>query len=147
MEESLNLCGYICDTIGLPDTDIKTVSPLTMAFMGDCVYDLIIRTLVIRRCESSVEKMHKLCSDYVKAASQMKMYKLVEDVLNEEEITAFKRGRNSKPHSKAKSASKSQYMYATGFEAMLGYLYFTGNVERIVELVKLGLERLENTTE
>lgn len=147
MEESLNLSRYIEDAFGLPDTDIKTVSPLTMAFMGDCVYDLIIRTLVIRRGEASVEKMHKACSEYVKAASQMQMYKLIEEDLKEDEITAFKRGRNSKPHSTAKHASKSQYLYATGFEAMLGYLYFTGNFFRIVELVKLGIERFDNATE
>lgn len=147
MEESLNLCEYITDAFGLPQTDIKTVSPLTMAFMGDCIYDLIIRTLVIRRGEASVEKMHKACSGYVKAASQMQIYKLIEEELREEEIAAFKRGRNSKPHTSAKSASKSQYLYATGFEAMLGYLYFTGKVERIVELVRLGIDRFDDANE
>ena len=91
-----------------------------------------------------MEKMHKTCSDYVKAASQMKMFKLVEEELKEDEITAFKRGRNSKPHTTAKSASKSQYLYATGFEAMLGYLYFTDNIPRIVEIVKLGIERFDD---
>lgn len=147
MEESLKLCEYITDVFGLPQTDIKTVSPLTMAFIGDCIFDMIIRTLVIKRGEASVEKMHKACSEYVKAASQMKMFKLVEEELAQEEITAFKRGRNSKPHTTAKSASKSQYLYATGFEAMLGYLYFTDNIPRIVEIVRMGIERIDSSRE
>ncbi len=139
--ENMDICQFISGSFNLPSQDIKTVSPLTMAFIGDCVFDLVIRTMVIKRGETSVDKLHKTCSDYVKAPAQMEMFKAIENELTEEEITAFKRGRNSKPHSSAKNATKSQYMYATGFEAMIGYLYLTGNVERILELVKLGLSK------
>lgn len=125
--------------LGLKPVDIKTYSPLALAYIGDGVFDLIIRSYVLNGGNVQVNKMHRHTSNIVKAQAQAQMIKAIESLLNEEEIAVYKRGRNAKSHTMAKNATMGDYRMATGFEALVGYLYLTGQNERLMELVKLGL--------
>lgn len=139
MEESL--IARVRDTFALPHTDIKTYSPLTLAYIGDGIYDLIIRTMLVERGNSQVNKLHHKASSLVKAAAQKDILHAIQDELTEEELGVFKRGRNAKSVTTAKNASVTDYRIATGFEALIGYLYMTEQMERILYLVKEGLDR------
>ncbi len=128
---------------GCKEQDIRTYSPLTLAYMGDCVYEIIVRTVVVGRENKAVQKLYKDTSAVVKAASQCKVYDSLLEIVTEEELDILKRGRNAHFHTKAKNASVSEYKKATGLEALFGYLYLTGRMERAVELLKLGLEKCD----
>ena len=120
--------------------DIRTYSGLTLAYIGDVVYDLIIRTAVVEKGNRPVNDLHRITVKHVSAPAQAKMVQALEGQLTEEEKVIFRRGKNSKPHTVAKNASVSDYLKATGFEAVIGYLYLTDDWERILELVKKGIE-------
>ncbi len=138
-KEEINLIQFIKLQMNLPDTDLKTYSPLTLAFIGDVVYDLIIRTLVVENGNAPVNKLHKKVSNLVKAPAQMELFHKIEDKLSEEELAIYKRGRNAKSFTSAKNASIIEYRAATGFEALIGYLYLNNEFTRILEIIKLGL--------
>ena len=106
------------------------------------MYDIVIRTIVLSHGNAPVNKLHKESSSYVRAAAQMEMYYLIEEMLTEEEQSVFKRGRNAKSYTTAKNATITEYRYATGFEALLGYLYLMDRFDRIVELVKFGFDKM-----
>lgn len=131
----------------LEGQDIRTYSPLVLAFIGDSVYDLIIRTLVVEQGNTHASRLHKRCSQLVKAEAQAFVAEFICPFLTEEEMAVYKRGRNAKVGSKARSASMAEYKKATGFEALIGYLYLTHRMERILELVKLGLNETEREQE
>jgi ribonuclease-3 family protein len=134
---------YINDRFGIDSKDIRTYSPLTLAYIGDAVYDLIIRSVLVNRGNTAVNKLHKRASSIVKAGTQSEMAAALMDVFTEEEKDIYRRGRNSKPHTKAKNASTIEYLEATGFEAVIGYLYLTGDMDRVCELVLEGTKRIE----
>lgn len=143
MEESISLLGklqkeFLCEKI-----DLRTYSPLTLAFLGDCVFDLLIRTIIVERGNRAVESLHKRKSAVVKAQTQAKMADVLSETLSEEELAVYKRGRNAKSYSTAKNASVTDYRKATGFEALLGYLYLQDKEDRIIELVKYALQQLD----
>lgn len=117
----------------------EAYSPLALAYMGDAFYDLIIRTVVVERANRPVRDLHRTVVRYVSAGAQAEIVSALLDRLTEEERSVYRRGRNSKPHTKAKNASMEDYLKATGFEAVLGYLYLTDNTERALELVREGL--------
>lgn len=119
--------------------DIRTYSALTLAYIGDVVYDLIIRTVVVGRGNRPVNDLHRITVKYVSASAQAKMAQAIAQELTEEEKTVYRRGKNTKPHTTAKNASVSDYLKATGFEAVLGYLYLTDQLDRALELVKKGI--------
>lgn len=119
--------------------DPKAYSPLALAYMGDALYDLIIRTVVVERANRPVRDLHRIAVQYVSAEAQAEIASALLDRLNEEEQAVYRRGKNAKPHTKAKNASMEDYLKATGFEAVLGYLYLTDNIERALELVREGL--------
>ena len=121
--------------------DIRTYSPLTLAYVGDGVYDLIIRTVVVERANRPANELHRITVKYVSANAQSKIVQALMEDLTEEEQSIYRRGKNSKPHTTAKNASVADYMKATGFEAVIGYLYLTDQMPRILELVKLGIEK------
>ncbi len=131
----------IIDTFDLKEQDYRSYSALTLAYIGDCVYDLVIRTIVVFHSNKSVNDLHKKTTRFVKAETQAMMIQALWDneILAEEERNVYKRGRNTKSHTMAKNASIIAYRKATGFEAVIGYLYLTGQMERILELVKMGL--------
>lgn len=118
-------------------------SALGLAYIGDGVYDLIIRTIVIGLGNGKVKNFHRLTSGVVKAESQAKLVKEILELLSEEEMAIYRHGRNAKSATSAKNASIVDYRVATGFEALLGYLYLKHRMDRALELVKEGLERTE----
>jgi ribonuclease-3 family protein len=115
-------------------------SSLGLAYIGDGVYDLIIRTIVIDLGNGKVKNFHRLTSGVVKAESQAKLTKVILEQLTEEEQAIYRHGRNAKSATSAKNASIADYRMATGFEALLGYLYLKHQMDRALFLVKYGLE-------
>lgn len=146
MEERIkqpDLINFINEQMELDKLNIKTLSPLVLAFIGDGVYDLVIRTIVVGKGNAPVNDLHNQSSSLVKASAQAKLYRNLKDELTDEETRIFKRGRNAKTNTQAKNASKSNYRIATGFETLVGYLYLTNNFPRILELIKMGLDSKE----
>lgn len=140
MENGIELFGTICKQLNLETHSMETYSPLTLAFLGDAVYEVIVRTIVVSDGNQQVNKLHKKSSMLVKAETQAKMIKVLMDGLSEEELVYYKRGRNAKSYTSAKNASIGDYRMATGFEALMGYLYLSNNTERMLELIKKGIE-------
>ncbi len=120
--------------------DIRTYSPLTLAYIGDAIYDLIVRTVVVSRANRPANELHRTTVRYVSAGAQAKIADALWESFTEEEQSVFRRGRNAKPHTTAKNATTQDYLKATGLEAVLGYLYLTDDMERALELVKNGLK-------
>lgn len=143
MEESLSLLKEIHKQFGECGNDIRSYSPLTLAYIGDAVFEMVIRTLIVEKGQRAANTLHKHTTKIVCAGMQAAMADALLDYMTEEEITIFRRGKNTKIHSSAKNATLSDYRKATGFEALCGYLYLTDNIERMVELVKKGMELCE----
>ncbi len=143
MEESLSLLKKLKLEFNYEDVDLRNYSPLTLAFLGDCVFDLIVRTVIVERGNRAPESLHKKKSAVVKAGTQSKMAEILLDRLSQEELAVYKRGRNAKSYSVAKNASVSDYRRATGLETLLGYLYLQDREDRIIELIKYALVQLE----
>ena len=140
MEKSVkDLYEILKEQFGGEEADIRTYSPLTLAYIGDGIYDLIIRTLVVRHGNCQPNKLHKETSNLVKAAAQSELIDRIMEELTEEELAVYKRGRNAKSYTMAKNATMKDYRKATGFEALMGYLYLKNETERMVSLIKLGL--------
>ena len=131
----LNVASAILAEAGIADCDAKEFSPLTLAYIGDCVYELVVRTIVVGTAERTVNTMHKHTCKYVNAAAQRQILDSIADQLTEQEQSVVRRGRNAKSHSVAKNASVSDYRYATGFEALCGYWYLTGQNGRMLSLI------------
>lgn len=142
MEESMSLLSQIKEAFAVKEVDVRAYSPLTLAYIGDAVYDIIIRTVVVERANRATNELHKKTSSFVKAQAQAAMIEALSDVLTEEEEAVYKRGRNAKSYTTAKNASIADYRKATGFEALIGYLYLKDDMGRILELVKEGLARV-----
>ena len=120
----------------------NTYSPLALAYIGDGVYEIFIRTYVMNKGNMPVNKMHKASRELVRASSQSKIYYLIEELLTEEEQAVLRRGRNAKSISTPKNGDMIEYRHATGLEALIGYLYIEGKVDRIKELIDVGLSKL-----
>ena len=135
---------YIQKIPGMSEIDAKECSPLVLAYIGDCVFDLIIKTMAAGRGNRPVHKLHDETSRYVQASAQSFMMRSMQEHLTEEEHAIYRRGRNSRTVSPAKNQSITDYRRATGFEALIGYLYLRREYERLTELVALGLESMEN---
>ena len=142
MDQSINLLAKIKEEFDCKEVDLRTYSPLTLAFLGDCVYDIIIRTVVVERGNRAPQGLHKKKSYLVNAKTQKEIIESLLDVLTPEEEDIYRRGRNAKSYTTAKNASVGDYRKATGFEALLGYLYLSDNMDRVLFLVKEGLKRI-----
>ncbi len=142
MEESIKIPSLMKEALQLEPIDVCSYSPLALAYMGDAVYEVLIRTRVMNRGSMQVNKMHKKSASLVKAEAQARMIQELQEELTEEETAVYKRGRNAHSASSAKNASIRDYRMATGFEALVGYLYLTGQYERLLKLVHDGLERI-----
>ena len=110
---------YMQELFQMKEVDIKEYSPLTLAYIGDSIYDLIIKSLVVNEGNRQVQKLHKETSMRVQASAQSKMMRAIQEHLTEEEHAVFKRGRNAKSVSPAKNQSITDYRRATGFEALM----------------------------
>lgn len=138
MEKGLerSLLSQIRETFGGGEVDIRTYSPVTLAYIGDAVFELIIRTLIVEKGQRAANTLHKHTTKVVCAQTQAKMIDAVYDTLTEKEQDIYRRGKNTKLRSSAKNASLADYRKATGFEALCGYLFLEDNVERITQLVR-----------
>lgn len=142
MEESIR---YLKEQFTLPEVDIRTYSPLALAYIGDGVYELVVRTILVSRGNCSANVLNKKANAYVKAPAQSAMALALKEELTEEEGQVYRRGRNARTASMAKHATTGEYHHATGFEALMGYLYLTDQMKRLIDLVKLGMERTGGT--
>ncbi|MEF9946076.1 MAG: ribonuclease III domain-containing protein [Lachnospiraceae bacterium] len=145
MEKSVewDLLSYMQAELETKEVDIHTYSPLTLAYIGDSIYDLIIRSLVVNQGNKPVQKLHKETSALVQASAQSYMMRALQPILTEEEHMVYKRGRNAKSVSPAKNQTIVDYRRATGFEALMGYLYLKREWKRIIDLIKIGLQSVE----
>ena len=130
------------EAMKLKEVEAREYSPLALAYLGDAVYELAIRTFVMNHGNTQVNKMHKKTAGLVKAEAQANFYKVLEEELTEEEKAVYRRGRNAKSVTMAKHATMKDYRMATGFEALMGYLYLTEQMERMAELLGHGLKTL-----
>lgn len=151
MEESVNFAGTdfaaeMGRALELKPVDVRTYSPLVLAYIGDAVYELVIRTKVVNGGSMQVNKMHKKSSGLVQAGAQSEMIRLLEEELTEEELAVYKRGRNARSATTAKHATMIDYRRATGLEALVGYLYLTGQYGRLMELLHDGLMKMGELT-
>ena len=135
--------SYLKEQFEIAEVDVRTYSPLTLAYIGDGIYDLIIRSLVVAKGNTRAGELHKRTSQLVKAKTQAEMIEVLLPFLTEEEADIYRRGRNAKSPTMAKNATMSDYRKATGFEALMGYLYLKDRFSRIVELVKAGIEIMD----
>ena len=139
-----SLIEFMTKGLDLPQMDPKAYSPLGLAYIGDAVYEIAVRTLVISEGNMSVNKYHKKSSSLVKASAQAGVYDNIKEKLTDEEAAVYKRGRNAKSATAAKNASIVEYRMATGVEALIGYLYLSGRTARALKLIKIGLDVGEN---
>ena len=134
--------GMICQALCLKAVDAGSYSPLALAYIGDAVYEVLIRTRVMNQGNMQVSKMHKKSAELVKAPTQAVIIKLLLEELSQEEMAVYKRGRNARSATMAKHATMTEYRMATGFEALVGYLYLEGRHDRLLELIHDGLEKI-----
>ncbi len=118
------------------ESDINLISPLTWAYIGDCVYELYIRTKLVNETNLKPHKLHIEAIKHVKAKSQAELLQKIYDKLTEEEKDIVRRGRNAENHHLPKNANVQEYMYATAFEALIGYLYLTRQNKRLKEILE-----------
>lgn len=135
--------SYMQELFQMKEVDAGEYSPLTLAYIGDSIYDLIIKSLIVNEGNRQVQKLHKETSTLVQASAQSRMMRIMQEYLTEEEHAIYKRGRNAKSVSPAKNQSITDYRRATGFEALMGYLYLKKEWKRMLDLVKIGLDSLE----
>ena len=124
--------------------ELKAVSPmmlpsLSLAYLGDAVYELVIRHVLLEGKAAKSGALYRLSLPYVSAVGQARMAEGIRPLLTEEEEGVFRRGRNAKPEHSAKNASEKEYHLATGLEALVGYLYLQGRFDRALELIKAGM--------
>lgn len=146
MEENVAVAGLSVSGIDsffeIEGKDIRSFSPLTLAYIGDAVYEIVIRTIIVEKGNAPVNKLHHKASSLVKAVAQKEAMEKILPLLTEEEEAVYKRGRNAKSYTSAKNASVIDYRIATGFEALMGFLYLMGRNERMLELVKIAVNNL-----
>jgi ribonuclease-3 family protein len=121
----------------LSDSDIRMYNPLVLAYVGDSVYDTFIRTMLVSNGSIQVNKLHKKSIKFVSAKAQAEITEQMYNILTEDEQDIVRRGRNTKSNSVPKNADMNDYRYATGFEALIGYLYLIGNTQRLMELFEM----------
>lgn len=121
----------------LPDDDVAAIrSPLVLAYVGDAVFELAVRTYLASHSEAHVRELHRQAAEQVRASAQAKDLADIEDLLTEEERSVVRRARNTKVNV-PKSATLYEYRYSTAFEALLGHLFLTGDLERLVYILEL----------
>ncbi len=118
-------------------------SPLPLAFLGDAVYSLVIRTILLEDGNRQAEKLHRESAKLVNASAQAKAADAILPCLTQEEMKIYRRGRNANPSHHAKNAPLEDYLKATGLEALCGYLYLKDDVRRLLELIRTGIEGTE----
>lgn len=147
MKVSVDMFQDILDKIrdargGLSPNEIVSLNPLVLAYIGDAVFEVYIRTFVIAdHPDKTVHKLHLLSTDFVKAHAQSDVVHEISPILTEVELNIIKRGRNSKSGNVPKNADVIEYRTATGFEALVGYLYLTGDIDRLIEILEYSMKK------
>ncbi len=126
----------------LDNKQIAAISPLALAYVGDAVFSLMVRQKLVYQHDFSEGKLTKLCSKIVNAGSQCSLFRKWQPLLSKEEQNIARRARNSNIHSRAKNYSVEEYIYATALEAVVGYLYLSGQTERLESLMEFALEEI-----
>ena len=116
--------------------EVNQMSPLVWAYVGDCVYEMFIRTYLVDTTKLNPHKLHVEAIKYVKAGAQAKFLQSIYDTLTEEEKEIVRRARNTNNHHLPKNSNVQEYMYATAFEALIGYLYLCQKYERVKEIIE-----------
>lgn len=132
------------DMFDIKKEEVELLSPLVLAFVGDTVYDLFIRTMLVTSSTNGVNMLHKTATGYVCCSAQSDSIKGIEDMLTEKELSVFKRGRNAKAHP-PRNADVVKYHNATGLETLVGYLYLSGQSQRLYEIMREILKKDINT--
>ena len=140
-EESL-LCE-ILEAFPEGEADLKTYSPLALAFLGDAIYSTIIRTIVVLKGNRQAEKLHKETTKYVSAQGQAKIADAIQPYLSQEEAKIYRRGHNANPYHHAKNATYEEYRKATALEVLCASLYLKHETKRFLALLKIGQDVLE----
>lgn len=143
MEESIGNFQYFKERLQIEHKNPDCYSSLALAYIGDSIFDVMVRTIEVSKVNKQVNKYHRDVSRIVCAPAQAKMVLAIYDRLTDEEQAVYKRGRNANSYTKAKNASRADYRKATGFEAVLGYLYLKEDFKRLTDIVKMSLEALE----
>lgn len=146
MEEGLekgSLLAQIHRAFGSEEIDIRTYSPLTLAYIGDAVFEMIVRTLIVEKGQRAANTLHKHTTKIVCAQTQAQLIDAVYESLTEEEQDIYRRGKNTKIHSSAKNASLADYRKATGFEALCGYLFLKDDTVRILQIVHQAMNAMQ----
>ena len=138
-----NVMGSLGNFKFLEKEGVSSLSPLVLAFIGDAVYSLYIRTRIVAQKNQHVKFLHRETVKYVKAQAQAESIKKIYDLLSEEEKDIVRRGRNIKSNTTPKGVEVQAYRYATGFEALLGYLYLAGEFERLKNILELSVQVIE----
>ena len=123
--------------------EAKMMQPLVLAYVGDAIFELFIRNYLVNKKSGHVNEYHKESTYYVRAGAQSEKVHALEAGLTDEEWTIVKRGRNQKSATVPKNADLTDYKYATGFEALLGYLFYTGDYERLITIMGKATEIIE----
>lgn len=145
-DNKLDFLELTNDTFGLAKINPDEAAPLVLAYIGDAVYEVIVRTIIISKGNRPVEKIHKDTISFVNAGTQARLIEALIDELTDTEASVYRRGKNAKSNTSAKNASLKDYHKATGFEALIGYLYLKGQNERAMELLEKGFGLLDLTT-
>ena len=141
-KESIDNFKYFKECFQIEHGSPESYSPLALAYIGDSIFDVMVRTIEVSRVNKQVNKYHRDVSKIVCAPSQARMILAIQEQLTEEERAIYKRGRNAKSYTSAKNATITDYRTATGFEALCGYLYLLNRYERLFELVRIGLIKI-----
>lgn len=124
----------------MEELDVNQMSPLVWAYIGDAVYEEYIRHYLVTNTRYKPHKLHIEATNFVKASAQANILKQLENILTDEEKEVVRRTRNTKNHHLPKNSNVQDYMYATAFEGLIGYLHLTKKKERLEEILKLSLE-------
>ena len=127
----------------MQEIDVNQMSPLVWAYMGDSVYEQFIREYLVKNTKYKPHKLHIEATKFVKASAQAEILKKLEDILTEEEKDIVRRTRNTENHHVAKNASVQDYMYATAFEGLIGYLHLTKQFERLNEILEISIKTIK----
>lgn len=141
------IAGYfdsILNEFNISHKDVDQYHPLVLAYIGDTVYEVFIRTMLVSRGNATVHKLHKRSINFVKAKSQSEILHKIMEHLSPEEQDVVRRGRNAKSGTIPKNADVAEYKYATGFESLIGYLYLRKEFERLMQILNLAVEGREN---
>lgn len=128
----------------MEESAIRQLSPLILAYVGDAVYEIFVRTLIVTKHNVSVNKLHSKSVNYVKAKAQSDAVHKIIEYLTPEERDIIRRGRNAKSGTLPKHADIDEYRYATGLEALIGFLYLSGKDARLVEILEVCIGMLDN---